>query len=96
MAEEKNVKKSEKAAAPATAKVAVKKTDEKLGFFKRIGKWFRDMKSELKKVVWPTPKQTAKATLVAIVMIVVCAVVLWGFDTAASAAVEALINIFAG
>ncbi len=85
----------EKKAAPATAKVAVKKTDEKLGFFKRVGKWFRDMKSELKKVVWPTPKQTAKGSLVAIVMMVVCAVVLWGFDSAAQAVVKALINIFA-
>ena len=96
MAEEKNTKKSEKAAAPATAKVAVKKTDEKLGFFKRVAKWFRDMKSELKKVVWPTPKQTIKGTLVAIVMMLICAVVLWGFDTAAGSAVEALMNIFAG
>ena len=96
MAEETNVKKADKAAAPSTAKVAVKKTDEKQGIFKRIGKWFRDMKSELKKVVWPTPKQTAKGTLVAVVMIVVCAVVLWAFDTAASSAIEALMNIFAG
>ena len=84
-----------KTAAPATAKVAVKKTDEKQGIFKRIVKWFRDMKSELKKVVWPTPKQTAKGSLVAIVMMVVCAVVLWGFDSAAQAVVKALINIFA-
>ena len=42
-----------------TSTEAVKKVDKKLPFFKRIGKWFRDMKSELKKVVWPTPKQTA-------------------------------------
>ena len=90
MAEEK------KAAAPAApTKEAVKKTGDKLGFFARIKKWFRDMKSELKKVVWPTPKQTAKNTLVAIVMIVVCAIVLWGFDSAAQATVKALINIFA-
>ncbi len=82
------------AAAPATAKVAVKKTEEKLGFFKRIGKWFRDMKSELKKVVWPSAKQTSKSSLVAIGMIVLCAVVLWGFDSAAQAVVKALINIF--
>ena len=54
------------AAAPATAKVAVKKTDEKLGFFKRVAKWFRDMKSELKKVVWPSGKQTTKNTGIAI------------------------------
>ena len=83
----------EKKAAPQ--KVAVKKTEEKLKFFQRVKKWFRDMKSELKKVVWPTPKQTAKNTMVALVMIVVCAVVLWGFDSAAQATVKALINIFA-
>ena len=88
MAEEK------KSAAPATAKVAVKKTDEKLSLFKRIAKWFRDMKSELTTVVWPTPKQTAKGTLVAIVMMVVCTIVLWGFDRAAQSVVQALVDIF--
>ena len=85
----------EKKSAPATAKVAVKKTDEKLSFFQRVKKWFRDMKSELKKVVWPTPKQTFKGSVVALAMMVVCAVVLWGFDSAAQAVVKALINIFA-
>ena len=84
----------EKKAAPQQ-KVAVKKTDEKLKFFERVKKWFRDMKSELKKVVWPTPKQTMKNTGVALVVIVVCAIVLWGFDSAAQATVKALINIFA-
>ncbi len=83
----------EKKAAPQ--KVAVKKTEEKLKFFQRVKKWFRDMKSELKKVVWPTPKQTAKNTGVALVVIIVCAIVLWGFDSAAQATVKALINIFA-
>ena len=83
----------EKKAAPA--KAAVKKTTEKQKFFQRVKKWLRDMKSELKKVVWPTPKQTAKNTFVALVVIVVCAVVLWGFDSVADATVKALINIFA-
>ncbi len=90
MAEEKKT-----TGAPATAKVAVKKTSEKLGFGQRIKKWFRDMKSELKKVVWPTRKQTVKNTGVAVAMIVVCSIVLWGFDSAAQALVKALINIFA-
>lgn len=85
-----------KKAAPApTAKVAVKKTNEKLGFFARVKKWFREMKSELKKVVWPTGKQTANNTLVAVVVMLASAVVLWGFDSAAQAAVRALIDIFA-
>ena len=26
------------------------------------GKWVREMKSELKKIVWPTPKKTMKDT----------------------------------
>ena len=51
-----------------TSTEAVKKVDKKLPFFKRIGKWFRDMKSELKKVVWPTPKQTANNTAVCLVV----------------------------
>ena len=51
----------EKSVAPTTN--AVKKEDvKKLGFFKRVKKWFREMRSELKKVIWPTPKETAKKT----------------------------------
>lgn len=72
---------------------AVKRTDKKLGFFARIKKWFRDMRSELKKVVWPTPKQFGKNTAVALVMMAASAIVLWGFDTLASAAVKALITL---
>ena len=50
---------------PVTAQAkgsAVKRTDKKLGFFERTKKWFREMRSELKKVVWPTPKQWSKNT----------------------------------
>ena len=57
----------EAAQAPAKpAKAADKKAakaekkDAKPGFFQRIARWFREMKSELKKVVWPTPKQEKK------------------------------------
>ena len=88
MAEEKKVN-----AAPAKAVTAVKKDDTKPGFFKRIGKWFREMKSELKKVVWPTPKQLFNNTLVSVVVMIASAIVLWGFDMLASGLVHALINI---
>ena len=36
----------------------VKADKKKPGVFARIGKWFKDMRSELKKVQWPTRKQT--------------------------------------
>ncbi len=71
-----------------TSTEAVKKVDKKLPFFKRIGKWFRDMKSELKKVVWPTPKQTANNTAVCLVVMFVSALVLWGFDSLADQGVQ--------
>ena len=72
---------------------AVKRTDKKLGFFQRTAKWFREMRSELKKVVWPTPKQVGKNTLVSLVMMALAAVILGGFDWLASAAVNALITL---
>lgn len=87
MAEEK------KSAAPAKAVEAVKKDDVKLGFFKRVGKWFRDMRSELKKVVWPTPKDVTNNTLVTIAMTLVSALFIWGFDELAQMAVKALIAL---
>ena len=34
----------------------VKADKKKPGVFARIGKWFKDMRSELKKVQWPTRK----------------------------------------
>ena len=84
----------EKKPAVAQAKGnAVKRTDKKPGFFARVQKWFREMKSELKKVVWPTPKQFTKNTVVALVVMFVSAIVLWGFDSLASAAVKALITL---
>ena len=62
MAEEK------KNVAPSKNINAVKKETKKLGFFKRIGKWFREMKSELTKVMWPTKKTVVNNTLVALVV----------------------------
>ena len=88
MAEEKKVN-----AAPAKAVTAVKKDDTKPGFFKRVAKWFREMKSELKKVVWPTGKQLFNNTLISVVVMVASAIVLWGFDMLASGLVHALINL---
>ena len=63
-------------------------------FFSRIAEWFRGMKSELKKVVWPTPKQILKNSLVVLVTIIVVGIILWAFDSLASAIVEVLIKLF--
>ena len=80
--------------AVTTTTNAVKKEDvKKLGFFKRVQKWFREMRSELKKVIWPTPKETAKKTGVALIVMAVSAVVIWGFDEIAQMIVKAVITL---
>ena len=88
MAEEKKVN-----AAPAKAAVAVKKEDVKLTFFQKAGKWFREMKSELKKVIWPTPKALRNNTLISVGMMVVSAVVIWGFDEIAQMVVRLIFRL---
>ena len=76
---------------PAKAKAKKKNIFVRMG--RAIARWFREMRSELKKVVWPTPKQIVNNTLVVLVIVVVSAIVLWGFDSLASAATELLIAI---
>ena len=73
---------------------AVKKEDvKKLSFGKKVAKWWREMKSELKKVVWPTPKQVLKNTVAALVVMAISAIVIWGFDEIAQLIVKAVIAI---
>ena len=88
MAEEKKVN-----AAPAKASVAVKKEDVKLTFFQKAGKWFREMKSELKKVIWPTSKALRNNTLISLGMMTVSAVVIWGFDEIAQMVVRLIFRL---
>ena len=88
MAEEKKMN-----AAPAKAVTAVKKDETELGFFQKVGKWFREMKSELKKVVWPTPKALRNNTLVSLGMMVASAIVIWGFDEFAQMVVQLIFKI---
>ena len=51
------------------------------------------MKSELAKVMWPTKKSVVNNTLVALVVMAFSAVVLWGFDKAATALIKAITTL---
>jgi len=81
MSDEKNLQTSPKA--PAKKKAKVKGSN-------RIARWFREMRSELKKVVWPTPKQTANNTLVALSVMAAAAVVIWAIDWAGGQIFQAI------
>ena len=75
-----------------------KKTQKKSkpGFFARIGKWLRELKSELKKVQWPTGKQTVNNTVIVIACVVIVGIFIWVFDALASGVIGAILALFKG
>ena len=72
-------KKSEKKSQPST--------------FDRFGRWLRELKSELKKVQWPSKKQTVNNTVIVIACVLVVGVFIWLFDFVAGGLINALINL---
>ena len=52
------------------------------------GKWFREMRSELKKVVWPDGKTTAKNTGTVLLCSLIVGAAIWIFDAVAVLAVD--------
>ncbi|MBQ3947673.1 MAG: preprotein translocase subunit SecE [Ruminococcus sp.] len=47
----------------------------------KIGKWFKDLKIEFKKVVWPTKKTVVNNTTVVVSVIVASAILVGLLDT---------------
>ena len=58
------------------------------------GLWFREMKSELKKVVWPSKKTVAKNTGTVLLCSLVIGACIWIFDYVAVSAVQMILNVF--
>lgn len=66
---------------------------KKPGFFARVARWFREMKSELKKVQWPTWKQTWNNTVTVIICVILVGIFIWAFDWLARLIVQALLAL---
>jgi preprotein translocase subunit SecE len=82
--QEKNVPAEKKAEKPAKAK--------KPSIFARIGKWFRELKGECKKIVWPTRQQTTNNTAVVLATCLIIGVFIWVLDAVFQFGVSALIR----
>ena len=70
-------------------------TDSKSGepnFFQKGMEFFREVKMELKKVTWPTRKQTTGTTIVVIIFIFIIAVFLGLFDLGLSKLVQVVLT----
>ncbi len=72
--------KSDKKKAKTPAKSSGKSKDQKKQPNKVV-KYFKDLKSEFKKVVWPTKQQVINNTSVVLVTILIIGVFVGGFDT---------------
>lgn len=65
---------------------------EKMSFFARIGKFFRDQKGEIKKIVWPSKKQVINNTIIVLISVAIFAVATGLFDWVVGLGVKALIG----
>ena len=58
--------------------------------------WLREMRSELKKVVWPNRKQVINNSIIVVVSVAAVGVVIFAFDWVVGALVRGLISAFQG
>ena len=69
---------------------------KKENWFKRTGskvaKFFREMRSELRKVVWPTKEQVLKNALIVAGCVLVVGLFIWLFDFFAQVVITGLID----
>lgn len=68
--------------------------EKKPGVGKRIARFFRELRSELKKVSWHTRADTLKKTGIVIVCVIVVGIIVWIFDGIASSVIDALLSLF--
>ncbi len=66
------------------AAAKTKKPEKKNGFFKRMTRFFKDLKGEFKKIVWPSKKQVVNNTLVVLAVVIVLGVFVAALDTVLS------------
>lgn len=90
MSEEKEKTESSAAPAPPAAKTPAKKKAKRKN---PLAKWFREMRSELKKVVWPTPRQIVNNTGVALAVMAVSSIAIWALDSVGTEIFSALISL---
>ncbi len=82
-----------------SAKAQKARASKKPNIFSRFFKYLKEVKSEIKKVTWPTPKQVVRDTLTVIIIVVICAVFIGVIDIIFKGAVnlsigEGLANLF--
>lgn len=69
---------------------------KKPSVFARAGKWFRELRAEMRKIVWPTRQQTVNNMLIVIAAVLIVGVFVWVLDLIFGGIVAAVIGVLAG
>ena len=64
-----------------------------VNFFKGVGRFFMNMKHELKKVSWPSKKELINYSVIVFAFMLVMTVIIGVFDFAAGALVNLIVNL---
>ena len=82
-----------KSSAKAETKPAKKPQAKTVKKPNKVVKYFKDLKSEFKKVVWPSKKTVVNNTSVVLVAMIFSGLAICGIDSAFAAALKGLLNL---
>ncbi len=74
-------KKKEKSVSSADKQKSGKKKVKKGGFLTNFKKFFRDLKTELKRIIWPSKDKMIHSTAVVLSVILAAVLVIWAVDS---------------
>ena len=77
----------------AKEKAPAKVKKDKVSIFKKLGKFFRECRSEMKKIVWYSREQTIRSSIVVIVFIIIIGVIVSALDFGFSKCLNLLAGI---
>ena len=81
------------ASAKAEKATKSKKNSDKPGFFARLKKWFKGLKSEFKKITWSSRKSTFKNFGIVMAIVVASAVIIGLVDIGLSSLLDLLYRV---
>jgi len=72
---------------------ALESKGSKKTIFQKIGLFFRDYKSEAKKIVWPTFKDVLKNTIIVLIMCLILGLFIWLLDWGLGSLIKVILGI---
>lgn len=101
MAKDQNSEAAKKVAdAEKASKKKAGKNGDRPNFFvraaKAIAKFFKDLKGETKKIVWPNAKTVLKNTGIVLAVVLIVGIGIWLIDWGLSAGIDAILGINVG